>query len=336
MRALLETICDGGHLSQEEIAGLFQKITNGELDPIEISALLIALRANGESPVEVAGAARALRGSARLFPRPDYSFADSCGTGGDGAGTINVSTAVALVAAEMGIPVAKHGNRSVSSKCGSADVLEKLGVRIDAPPAVARRCLDEVGLCFLFAPQYHGGLRHAMPVRQTLKIRTIFNIIGPLVNPAAPPYQVIGVYDPALCAPLAEALGLLGSEAALVVHGSGLDEIAVHGPTTAALFKNGNIEEMTLSPEQAGVSTFTRERLVGGDSSENASLMTQLLKGEGDEAHEAVVAINAGALAWITGGAANLQVGTARALETIRSSRSLDRLRRFAELSHGA
>ncbi len=336
MRASLEKICGGENLTREEADRLFSMMAEGKLEPVEISALLAALRTKGECPDEIAGAATALRRAATRFPRPEYAFADSCGTGGDGAGTINVSTAVAIVAAEMGVPMAKHGNRSVSSKCGSADVLEKLGVKIDASPEVGRRCLDEVGICFLFAPLYHRGLRHAMPVRQTLKIRTIFNLLGPLVNPSEPAYQVMGVYDPSLCAPMAEALGLLGCEGALVVHGSGLDEIALHGPTTAALYRDGTTKEVAISPEKAGLTGFPLERLRGGEAQENAATIANMLIGKGDEAHESVVAINAGALAWIVGRAGSIEEGTGLALETIRSGRSMDRLKKFAEISHGA
>jgi len=336
MRELLEKILSGDDLTRDESDAAFASMAAGELEPVEISALLVALRAKGESPDEIAGAAGALRRSAEPFPRPDYPFADSCGTGGDGASTINVSTAVALVAAEMGIPIAKHGNRSVSSKCGSADLLETLGVKIDATPQIARRCLDEVGICFLFAPNYHRGLRHAMPVRQQLKIRTVFNLLGPLVNPSAPTHQVMGVYDPALVVPMAEALGLLGTEGALVVHGSGLDEIAVHGPTTAACYRDGKVVPMTITPEAAGLGSFPVERLRGGNADENAGLIEALLRGEGDEAHEAVVALNAGALSWIAGNAKDLAEGVQDALETIRSGRPWTRVTRFVDASNGA
>jgi anthranilate phosphoribosyltransferase len=336
MRELLEKLCDGEHLSQEESASIFSAMAEGSLDPIEIAALLVAFRTKGESPQEIAGAADALRRSATRFPRPDYAFADSCGTGGDSSHTINVSTAAALVAAEMGIPVAKHGNRSVSSQCGSADLLEELGVKIDAYPDAARKCLDKARICFLFAPQYHQGLRHAMPVRKKLKIRTIFNLLGPLVNPSAPTHQIMGVYRPDLCRPMAEALGLLGCESALVVHGSGLDEVAVHDNTTAALYKNGKIEEMTLSPKQAGLREFSLEQLRGGNAKLNANLVINLLRGDGTEAHNAAVAINAGALAWIGGRVDDLAQGAQTALNTICSGRCIDRLDRFRELSHGA
>jgi anthranilate phosphoribosyltransferase len=336
MREFLEKICDRKDLTRDETGTLFHMLVQGGIEPLAISALLVAFRTKGETPDEIAGAASALRQAATEFPKPDYACADSCGTGGDGANTINVSTAVALVAAEMGIPMTKHGNRSVSSKCGSADLLEKLGVKIDAEPKVSRRCLDKERICFLFAPQYHGGLRHAMPVRKALGIRTIFNLLGPLVNPCAPDYQVMGVYRPELCAPVAEVLGLLGCKAALVVHGEGLDEIAIHGPTTAALYKDGNVTEMTLSPEQVGMPTFPLEQIRGGEAEENARAITRLLQGDGEEAHRAVVAINAGALAWVFGKSKDLGEGAKLAGEIIDSGNSFERLIRFGELTHGA
>lgn len=336
MHGVLEKVYDGGHLTQDESGELFRMIVRGELDEFNIAALLIALRAKGEQPDEIAGAARALRESAERFPRPGYACADTCGTGGDGANTINISTAVALVAAEMGIPVVKHGNRSVSSRCGSADVLERLGVKIDAPPGVARRCLDEAGLCFLFAPLYHKGLRFAMPVRRALGTRTIFNVLGPLVNPARPAVQVMGVYDPSLCAPLARTLGLLGCEAALVVHGSGLDEIALHGATTAALYRGGALDQFEIWPEQAGLPRFPLEAIRGGEPDRNASKIAALLGGEGEEAHVAAVAMNAGALAWVFGTAGSLESGASLALDAIQSGRCRERLELLGEISHGA
>ena len=336
MREFLEKICDRQDLAQDESRSLFEMLVRGEMDPVAISALLAAFRTKGETPDEIAGAASALRHAATAFPRPDYACADSCGTGGDGANTINVSTAVALVAAEMGIPMVKHGNRSVSSKCGSADLLEQLGVKIDAGPEQARRCLDEAGICFLFAPQYHGGLRHAMPVRKALGIRTIFNLLGPLVNPATPDYQVMGVYEPELCVPVAKVLGLLGCNTALVVHGQGLDEVAIHGTTQAALYRDGSVAEMTLSPEQVGLPRCPLEQIRGGEAEENAVAVTRLLKGKGEAAHRAVVAINAGALAWVFNKSDDLGSGVKAAIETIDSGNSFKRLERFAELSHGA
>jgi len=279
---------------------------------------------------------QALRDAAKPFPRPDYVFADTCGTGGAESSTLNVSTAVAIVAAEIGIPVAKHGNRAVSSKCGSADVLEALGVQLETSPGLARRCLDDVGLCFLFAPQYHSGVRHAMPVRRTFGTRTIFNLLGPLINPARPPVQIVGVYDGDLCRPLALTMAMLGVEAALVVHGEGLDEIALHGTTRAVLCRNGRITELELTPEEAGLARRPIDALRGGDPKDNAAAMCALLSGRGNGAYLDAVSLNAGALAWLAGKSDSLADGVALARETLVSGRPGKRLERWVEVSRGA
>lgn len=334
MHEALETICRGEDLTEATAEAVFARIVAGGLSEIEIAALAIALKTKGERPREIAGAARALRAAAAPFPRPpDLKCADTCGTGGDGQHTVNVSTAVAVLAAEMGIAVAKHGNRSVSSRCGSADVLEACGVAIDAAPEVAARCLSEVGICFLMAPQYHSGMRHAMPIRRALKTRTIFNLLGPLVNPAAPEWQVMGVYAPEYCAPLAETLGLLGAESALVVHGSGLDELALHGPTTAAWWHDGAVETLELTPEDAGLTRHPISALKGGLPDENAAWLQRVLAGEGTQAHLSAVAFNAGALEWISGRAPDLKAGTERALECLKGGGAARRLQRWAEAS---
>lgn len=333
--ALLDTL-ERRNLTREETRAFFGRVMAGLVLEVELAAILGALKARGETVEEITGAALALRAAATPFPRPDYPFADTCGTGGDGASTLNISTAAAVVSAEIGVPVAKHGNRSVSSACGSADVLQECGVRLDASPEVARRCLDEVGVCFLFAPHYHQGVRHAMPVRKALGTRTLFNLLGPLANPAQPPLQVLGVYDPALCVPLARTLGELGLTAALVVHGSGLDEIALHGPTTAALWQHGRLAELELTPEEAGLSRRALHELAGGQPEENATLLRALLAGVGARAHAEAVALNAGALLWISGGAPSLGDGVGQALEALESGRCLQRLRAWAEVSHGA
>lgn len=335
MKGYIERMSRGTGLTESESREIFGRLLRGELDPVVISALLTALRMKGESPEEIAGAAEAMRESAEPFPRPDYECADTCGTGGDGANTINISTAVAIVAAEMGIPIAKHGNRSVSSACGSADVLEALGVSIKASPETARRSLDTAGICFLFAPMYHLGMKYAMPVRRALGVRTIFNIVGPLANPCAPSVQVMGIYSPALLIPVARTLEMLGLRSALVVHGQGLDEIALHGTTRAAHLSRGKIREIEIVPEDAGLGRFPIERLRGGDAIQNARAIQNLFDGKGDEAHEASVAINAGALAWIFGKTADLRSGTEMALEAIRSGRCEARLKSFAEASNG-
>jgi anthranilate phosphoribosyltransferase len=335
MKNYLERISRGSSLTQEESRKLFDGIVKGELGPVEIASLLTALKMKGESSEEIAGAAQALRESAVPFPCPDYPTADTCGTGGDGANTINVSTAVALVAAEMGIPIVKHGNRSVSSACGSADVLEALGVGIKASPETSRRSLDSTNICFLFAPMYHLGMKHAMPVRQALGIRTIFNIVGPLANPASPNVQIIGVYSPSLCFTMARTLQMIGCERALVVHGSGLDEIALHGTTKAVMLTGGELKEIEITPEEAGLKRYPIENLRGGDAMKNARAIARILAGKGDEAHEAAVAINAGALAWIFGKADDLKSGTEMAIEAMKSGGAAERLKKFAEASNG-
>ncbi|MBN2528746.1 MAG: anthranilate phosphoribosyltransferase [Deltaproteobacteria bacterium] len=336
MKQYIEPITNRQDLTEAQTAEVFTKMVLGEMDPIEISALLIGLRTKGESPAEIAGAAKALRKCALPFARPDYEFADSCGTGGDGAHTINVSTVAALVVAGMGIPVAKHGNRSISSKCGSADVFENLGIKLDATAAVSRQCLDEAGICFLFAPAYHAGLRHAGPVRKKLGMRTMMNLLGPLVSPAAPTCQVMGVYDPALCTTLAEVFNALGTKSALVVHGSGLDEIAIHGTTTCALLNDGKVTSLEISPSDAGLTTYSLDDIRGGEPMENTQIVRDILMGKGREAHNAAVAINAGALAWICGKADSLKAGTALAMEVMQSGKCIEIVEKFKELSHGA
>lgn len=323
-------------LTRRETNEIFLGIMQGVYGDVEIAAILSGLKTRGETPEEIAGAAEALRGTALPFPRPAYRYADTCGTGGDGTGTVNVSTAVALVAAELGIPVAKHGNRSVSSQCGSADLLEAVGVRLDPSPETARRSLDEIGLCFLFAPQYHAGVRHAMPVRRALGTRTLFNLLGPLANPSFPAWQLLGVYDPRLCRPLAETLGLLGATTALVVHGSGLDEIALHGPTHAALWRDGAVSELQIVPEEAGVRRAPLESLRGGDPAENAAWLRTLLAGAGAPAHIDAVVLNAGAMAWVAGLAPDLRAGAGLAREALAGGAAARRLARWTELSHGA
>ncbi len=332
----LERICSGSNLGTDEMHSVFIALIDGVLDPLQITALLIALKTKGESPSEIAGAARALRERASRFEAPDYSVADTCGTGGDGACTVNISTAAAFVAAELGVPVAKHGNRSVSSQCGSADVLEAVGIRISIPPELARRCLDVSGVCFLFAPDYHNGIRHAMPVRKKLKTRTLFNLLGPLANPASPDYQVLGVYDRRWVLPVAETLRELGCRAAAVVHGGGLDELALHTHSDIAFLHEQEIDEFRVHPRDLGLPVLPVEALAGGDPKTNANWLTGLLAGHGDDAHNAAVAMNAGALSWVAGRSPDLRTGVEAAMAVLHSGRALDRLTTLVEVSNGA
>ncbi|MEA3053304.1 MAG: anthranilate phosphoribosyltransferase [Sphingomonadales bacterium] len=333
--AALGRLYCGESLAEAEAEALFGELVAGGLAEPAIAAMLIALRLKGETADELTGAARALRAADSDFPRPDYLFADSCGTGGDGSASINVSTAVAFAAAAAGLPVAKHGNRSVTSRCGSADVLEHLGAKIEASAEVSRRALDETGICFLFAPLYHPGLRHAGPVRRMLKVRTIMNMVGPCVNPAEPDVQLLGVADPALLRPVARTLAALGVARALVVHGSGLDEIALHGETQAVRVLDGAFEELMIRPEDAGFGRRPVQVLRGGGSEENAERLKALLMGYGLDAETEVVALNTGALLMTAGLAGDLREGAAMALDALRSGDACRRLLLFVEATRG-
>ena len=289
---LLEQLYSGHSLSTSESTALFNAVIQGELSNEQIAAMLIALKVRGANTEEITGAVAASLQNAKAFPHPNYSFADIVGTGGDGQNTINISTASAIVAASMGAKVAKHGNRSVSSKSGASDVLTALGVNVNATPEQARQALDEIGVCFLFAQQYHSGFRYVAPVRAALKTRTIFNILGPLINPARPTYHLLGVYAPELVKTYAETAVALGHQYSFVVHGSGLDEVALHGETQVAEIKNGKIEYFTLTPEDFGLKTQSLESLRGGEPQENAQMLTALLQGKGKAEHANAVAAN--------------------------------------------
>ena len=289
---LLEQLYSGHSLSTSESTALFNAVIQGELSNEQIAAMLIALKVRGANTEEITGAVAASLQNAKVFPRPYYPFADIVGTGGDGQNTINISTASAIVAASMGAKVAKHGNRSVSSKSGASDVLTALGVNVNVTPEQARQALDEIGVCFLFAQQYHSGFRHVAPVRAALKTRTIFNILGPLINPARPTYHLLGVYAPELVKTYAETAVALEHQHSFVVHGSGLDEVALHGETQVAEIKNGKIEYFTLTPEDFGLKAQSLESLRGGEPQENAQYLTALLQGKGKAEHANAVAAN--------------------------------------------
>jgi anthranilate phosphoribosyltransferase len=328
-------LLDRRDLDRDEARELFTGIVEGRLPEPLMAAAFVALRFKGESSEELTGAALALRAAARPFPRPDYLFADSCGTGGDCSGSINVSTAAGLVSAACGLPVVKHGNRSFTSKCGSADVLESLGAKLDLSPPASRRSLDRTGFCFLLAPAYHPGIAHAGPVRRALRVRTVMNLLGPCLNPARPRVQLLGVPDPALLTPIAETLRALGVERALVVHGSGLDEIAVHGFTQAVRLRDGELETLEITPEQAGMNRYPVEAVAGGNPEDNAKLLLELLGGRGSAAQRAIVAINAGALLETAGIASDLREGAELAEDAIASGRAAQLLQNFVEASHG-
>ena len=331
-RHALERLVGGGDLTREETEALFGRLMDGELsDPVK-AALLIALRMKGEEPAEIAGAAAAMRRRSVKIPHSRLAVVDTCGTGGDGRGTFNISTAAALVASAVGVPVAKHGNRSVSSKSGSADVLAALGVRIDVTPEVAGRALDEIGIAFLFAPVLHPAMREVMPVRRELALRTVFNVLGPLTNPAGARRQLMGVYAPHLVERIGRVLAELGAEHALVVHGDdGLDEISTTGTTRIAEVKDGAVRTFALEPEDLGLARATLADLAGGGPEENAAAMRRLLAGEPGPLAEIVIA-NAGAAIWVGGLAEDLGGGAVLAREALGSgaaARKLEDLCRF-------
>lgn len=331
----IKQLLAGETLSMATTERLFDRLVKGELNEIQITALLTSMKMRGETPAEMAGAALALRRAAKSFKRPERVVVDSCGTGGDGSNTINISTTAALVAASMGLTVAKHGNRSVSSRSGSADVLESLGLSVTQDPAVAAKQLDALNFCFLFAPHYHPGIRYAMPVRQTLKTRTLFNLLGPLVNPARPNIQVLGVYDPSWVRPLAETLQLLGCERAMVLHGSGLDEFALHGPTEVVELRDNALHEYQLTPADFGVEHAEISALRGGDADFNAQALKQVLKGEAPLAHQQAVAMSTAGLLYLTGRFDTLKAATSAVLAHLSSGQAFTHLQQLQEFNRG-
>ncbi|MFC0308457.1 anthranilate phosphoribosyltransferase [Gallibacterium trehalosifermentans] len=325
---ILEKLFNRNTLSSTESEQLFAAIVQGELNNEQLAAALIALKVKGETVAEISGAVKALLNAAEPFPTPDYVFADIVGTGGDGANTINISTASAIVAASMGAKIAKHGNRSVSSKTGSSDVLSALNVRLDLDANTARQALDKIGLCFLFAPQYHRGFKHAIPVRQALKTRTIFNILGPLINPARPKHQMLGVYHADLLQPYAETALSLGHQHSVVVHGSGLDEVALHGTTEVAEIYQGKIERYTLTAEDFGLKPQPLAAIRGGEPAENAAILRLILQGKGKQEHLNAVAANTALLLKLFG-RQNLQQTTQQVLEHLTSGNAFTTLEKL-------
>lgn len=329
----LRAITAGAHLSAVEAQALFTRIMDGQVSSAMIGALLAALRTKGETEQEIAGAAKAMRARATRVPTGRDPLVDTCGTGGDQSGSFNVSTAAAFVVAGAGIPVAKHGNRAASSRCGSADVLEALGVTIDLAPELVGRSIDELGIGFLYAPRFHPAMRYAAEARREIGIRTVFNLLGPLTNPAGARRQLIGVPTVDAVERIAGVLRELGTEAAVVVHGmEGLDEISVCGPTRLATVRDGQVEVTTIAPGDLGLETFTPPEIAGGDVRENASILRAVLEGKGSAAQHAVVAANAGAGIWIGGAAPTLRAGVERARDVMESGVAaglLDDLARF-------
>lgn len=321
LRPILAKLADGAVLDATEAEQAFEIIMSGAADLAQMAAFIMALRLRGEQVDEIVGGARVLRAKADKIKAP-AGHIDTCGTGGDGIGTYNISTASAIVAAAAGAVVAKHGNRSVSSKSGSADVLMSLGANLEMTQAANEECLREHGFAFMFAPSHHRAMRHVAPARASLQLRTIFNLLGPLANPAQAKRQVLGVFDRKWLRPMAEVLAKLGSEHVWVVHGSdGLDEVTVTGPTYVAELKDGEITEFEVSPADVGLNTSHINALKGGDADVNAQAIRDLLDGQ-PSAYRDIVLMNTGAALVVAGLAGNLQDGVDKARATIDSGKA--------------
>jgi len=332
MKPFLAKVLRGDRLTEEEAGAAMAIIMEGEATPAQIGALLAALAVRGETEDEIVGFARTMR--ERAVPLSARGAVDTCGTGGDGAGTFNISTVASLVVAACGVPVAKHGNRSASGSCGSADLLEALGLRIDAPADTVQRSLDEAGWAFLFAPGFHAATRHAVGPRKELGVRTAFNLLGPLTNPARPEAQVVGVPRPELTGFIARCLQRLGVRRAWVVHGAGIDELSLCGPTTVAAFDGGEngVRTFTVTPEEAGLAPCRPETLRGGDAATSARIAGEVLGGERGPRRDVVV-LNAAAALIVAGRAASLRDGAAQAEKAIDGGAAARMLERVREIS---
>ena len=333
-------LMNGERLSQAEAHSFMQEVMTGEMSGVRMAAALAALRVRGETPEEIAGFAQAMRENAVRLPiAPRPLLLDVVGTGGDGAHTFNVSTTSAFVVAAGGVPVAKHGNRAASSKAGSADVLEALGVNLDAEPQRVAAALDELGVGFMFARNYHPALRYAAPVRGELAARTVFNVLGPLSNPAGATHLVVGVYTPLLTRTLAEVLHRLGAQAALVVNGEAgtgsLDELSVSGENTVSRLAGGEVTDFTLTPEEVGLDRHPAEALVGGSPADNAVITRLLLQGQGTAAQRDIVAFNTGAALYLAGRADSIAGGVQLARQLLASGTAWTLLERYAAHTRG-
>lgn len=348
LKQAIQKVVSRSDLSEKEMESAMEVIMTGQATPAQIGAFITALRLKGETIEEITGAARVMRRKAtRIRVKDDQinidrdeinldleTIIDTCGTGGDGTNTFNVSTTTAFVVAGCGLRVAKHGNRSVSSLCGSADVIESLGVNLDVPPAVVEKCLNQVGIGFLYAPALHGAMKHAIGPRREIGIRTIFNILGPLTNPAGANVQVLGVYEKDLTPVLAEVLGKLGSRSAFVVYGEGsLDEISIAGKTQLSELKDGRVDTYTIEPEDFGLPRANLDDIRGGDAQENAGIILSVLKGE-PGARRDIVLLNAAAALLAAGRATDFPDGITQAAEAIDSGRALEKLEGMKKITN--
>ncbi len=322
LKPMIEKVLQGNDLTQEEMANVVGSVMDGEGSPIQVAAFLVALRAKGEKTEEITGAAQAMRARMNQIEITKRPLIDTCGTGGSGTGSFNISTAVAFVAAGAGVAVAKHGNKAISSKSGSADVLSELGVNITADISVMKNAIEEIGVGFLFAPNYHPAMKHAASVRRELGLRTIFNVLGPLTNPAGAPRQLMGIFDRSLTQPIAEVLGKLGSEKAWVVHGSdGVDELTICGDSFVSEWDGQTVNNHTISPSDVGLKVHPAGSMKGGTPAENAEKMKTILAGQDSGPLTDAIALNAGAALYVSGLAESLKDGVGKAQETLKAGK---------------
>jgi anthranilate phosphoribosyltransferase len=336
LKTAIKKVVEGHNLTREEAGLAMDTIMQGKATPSQIAALLVALHTKVESIDEITGFAAKMREHAvNIFPQTP-NLVDTCGTGGDQSHTFNISTVAAMVAAGAGTPIAKHGNRSVSSRCGSADVLEALGVKVDLEPKKVAECIDRVGLGFIYAPNFHKAMRFAMPTRKEIGISTVFNILGPLTNPARAKFQVLGVFHEDLTSIMAAVLKNLGAEQALVVHGAdGLDEISICEKTKVSHLKGGKIENYFIKPEDFGILRVRPEELLGGSAEENAEIAIRILRGEEKEAKLNVVLLNAAAAIYVGGRAKDLGEGLTKAAQAVASGRAYAKLEELIKFTKG-
>jgi len=325
MQEYIERVTDGEDLTVAEAEAVATAVFEDATEA-QIGALLAALRAKGETEAEIAGFAKGMRAAARTIDPDREVLVDTCGTGGDDHDTINVSTTSAIVAAGAGVPIAKHGNYSVSSSSGSADVLSEVGVTVDAEPPEVKDAIEDRGIGFMLAPVFHPAMKAVIGPRKELGMRTIFNVLGPLTNPAGADAQVLGVYDPDLVSLIARSLAHMDVEHALVVHGSGLDELAIHGESTVAEVKGETVEEYTLAPEDVGLQRYEIDAVAGGSPVENAADLEGIVEGTVGGAKRDIILLNAGAAVYVAGEADSIEAGVERAREAIESGAATDRL----------
>lgn len=333
--SFLNRLLDKQDLPHDDMLELMRHIMGGQLTPAQIAAVLIALRIKGETVTEIAAAAKVMRElSTKVTVRDDSHLIDTCGTGGDGAQTFNISTASAVVAAAAGAHVAKHGGRSVSSTCGSADILEKLGVNVNLTPQQVAHCVDSIGVGFMFAPNHHSAMKHAAPVRRELGVRTLFNVLGPLTNPAGAANQVIGVFHKDLTSRLAHVLQQLGSHHVMVVHGAdGMDEISISGATFIAELKNGAVREYSVSPQDFGLKTASLDHIRVANADEAKTMLEAVMNNQVGAARD-IVLLNAGAAIYVAGLTSTLAEGVKKAAEVIASGAAKNKLQQLIQLSN--